>query len=86
VWTGDSFDPLTFAFLRFTIAAGAFFPFLRKALKDKKIVKAGLELGVWSALGYLSQSLGLMTTDASRASFISAFTVCCCLVPCKGWG
>lgn len=39
------------------------------------LLPAGLELGIWTSAGYLTQALGLMTTDASRASFISTFTV-----------
>ena len=40
-----------------------------------QVVRAGVELGVWTSLGYLLQSEGLLTTDASRASFLSTFTV-----------
>ena len=29
----------------------------------------------WACAGYLTQAQGLITTDASRASFISTFTV-----------
>ncbi|GAB4815296.1 hypothetical protein N2152v2_002342 [Parachlorella kessleri] len=70
-----AFDPFLFSFLRFTVAAAAFSPFLKAASKDKRVVKAGIELGVWTAAGYLLQSYGLLTTDASRASFLSTFTV-----------
>ena len=58
---------------RFSVAAFAFLPFLKDANKD--VWKAGLELGLWSGLGYLLQAEGILTTDASRASFLSAFTV-----------
>lgn len=30
---------------------------------------------MWTAAGYIFQSAGLLTTDASRASFLSTFTV-----------
>ena len=73
--TESFFDAFDFAALRFTIAAAAFSPFLSKAVKDHKIIQAGIELGAWSALGYLTQAQGLLTSDASRASFISTFTV-----------
>ena len=73
--TESFFDAFDFAALRFTIAAAAFSPFLSKAVKDRKIAQAGIELGAWSALGYLTQAQGLLTSDASRASFISTFTV-----------
>ncbi|XP_038692137.1 uncharacterized protein LOC119990342 isoform X2 [Tripterygium wilfordii] len=35
----------------------------------------GIELGFWVSLGYLMQALGLLTSDAGRASFISTLTV-----------
>lgn len=73
---GTVMDPLEFTALRFTIAAVAFFPFFKDIKNVKKeVVVAGAELGFWFAMGYLTQALGLMTTDASRASFLSAFTV-----------
>ena len=36
---------------RFTVAAAAFSPFLKKALSSKLIRRGGLELGFWMALG-----------------------------------
>lgn len=69
-------DPFTFSALRFLLAALAFVPWLNRTQPiDKDVVKAGVELGFWCAMGYITQSLGLLTTDASRASFLSAFTV-----------
>lgn len=70
-------DTLTFSAARFLIAAIAFLPFLPQALRSSndRILPAGIELGVWTAGGYLTQAAGLMTIEASRASFISAFTV-----------
>jgi drug/metabolite transporter (DMT)-like permease len=72
---GSSFDPFYFAALRFGVAAAALSPFMLRALRHKKIMRAGVELGLITAAGYLTQSLGLLTTDASRASFLSTFTV-----------
>lgn len=43
--------------------------------RSNTLLPAGIELGIWTSAGYLTQALGLMTTDASRASFISTFTV-----------
>ena len=34
-----------------------------------------IDLLGWACAGYLTQAQGLITTDASRASFISTFTV-----------
>ncbi|XP_062171066.1 uncharacterized protein LOC133876834 isoform X2 [Alnus glutinosa] len=42
---------------------------------DVHIRNAGIELGFWVSLGYLMQALGLLTSDAGRASFLSMFTV-----------
>lgn len=42
---------MTFTCLRFTLAAAAFAPFLIKGLQDKRVRDAGLEVGVWTALG-----------------------------------
>ncbi len=61
--------------LRFTIAALAFLPLIPSAWKNAIARKAGLELGMWAAMGYLSQSVGLLSTPAARAAFISAFAV-----------
>jgi drug/metabolite transporter (DMT)-like permease len=70
---GTHFNPFNFASLRFGIAALALSPFFLKAKPQTYL--AGLELGMYTAVGYLAQSEGLMTTDASRASFLSTFTV-----------
>lgn len=71
-----AFDPFAFAFLRFSVASVALSPFLLQLTsKSSTLVKAGVELGLYTAAGYLLQSLGLESTDASRASFISTFTV-----------
>ncbi|KAG0576746.1 hypothetical protein KC19_5G104600 [Ceratodon purpureus] len=72
--TESVLDPASFSVGRFAIAAIVFAPFLKDALQPG-ISKAGLELGVWASIGYLSQALGLMTTDAGRASFFTTFTV-----------
>jgi drug/metabolite transporter (DMT)-like permease len=64
---------LMFASLRFGIAAAALSPFLLKV--RPATIPAGIELGIYTAAGYLAQSEGLLTTDASRASFLSTFTV-----------
>jgi drug/metabolite transporter (DMT)-like permease len=68
-------DPEAFTALRFFVAALAFTPWLVKGVRDRSTAIAGLELGLWSALGYLTQAEGLLTTDASRASFLSTFSV-----------
>lgn len=52
-----------------------FLPFVLRARGDAQTRNAGVELGFWVSLGYLMQALGLLTSDARRASFISMFTV-----------
>ncbi|KAL0912149.1 hypothetical protein M5K25_018102 [Dendrobium thyrsiflorum] len=47
----------------------------KKAHGDSQTRSAGMELGFWVSLGYLTQALGLLTSEAGRASFISAFTI-----------
>ncbi|KAJ3672924.1 hypothetical protein LUZ60_006298 [Juncus effusus] len=68
-------DPAFFNMVRFGLSVLPFIPLLLRSSGDFKIRSAGLELGLWVSLGYLSQALGLLTSDAGRASFISAFTV-----------
>lgn len=68
-------DPALFTVVRFAITAIPFLPFVFKARGDDQTRNAGFELGVWVSLGYLTQALGLLSSDAGRASFISAFTV-----------
>jgi drug/metabolite transporter (DMT)-like permease len=73
--TEFSLDPASFSVGRFVIAALVFTPFLKGAFKQPAVAKAGIELGVWASLAYLSQSVGLMTTDAGRVSFFTTFSV-----------
>lgn len=68
-------DPFIFSTVRFLLAALAFSPFLGKAMQQPKVHLPGLEVGFWAAGGYLTQSVSLLTTDASRGAFLSAFTV-----------
>lgn len=71
----EDLDPFVFSSLRFVIAALVFAPFVRRALRDERIVKAGVEIGAWAAGAYLTQSIGMLTADASRGAFLSGFTV-----------
>ncbi|XP_058080089.1 uncharacterized protein LOC131228217 isoform X2 [Magnolia sinica] len=68
-------DPALFTVVRFTVSAIPFLPFVLKARGDGQIRAAGTELGMWVSLAYITQTLGLVTSDAGRASFITAFTV-----------
>ncbi|XP_058183529.1 uncharacterized protein LOC131301324 [Rhododendron vialii] len=68
-------DPAAFTVVRFAVSAIPFIPFVLRARGDAQTRNAGIELGFWVSLGYLMQALGLLTSDAGRASFISMFTV-----------
>ncbi|KAJ0037995.1 hypothetical protein Pint_22285 [Pistacia integerrima] len=68
-------DPAAFNAMRFAVSAIPFIPFMLQARDDVETRNAGIELGFWVSLGYLMQALGLITSDAGRASFISMFTV-----------
>ncbi|GMH44806.1 hypothetical protein BSKO_12758 [Bryopsis sp. KO-2023] len=79
-------DPYTFSALRFIVAALAFAPFLclnenKSASTDGKqpfhrtTILAGVEIGIWSTLGYLTQTLGMKYTDASKAAFLGGLLV-----------
>ncbi|KAL0372718.1 UNVERIFIED_CONTAM: MLP-like protein [Sesamum calycinum] len=68
-------DPEVFNLMRFAVAAIPFIPIVLQARDDANTRNAGIELGFWVSLGYIMQALGLLTSDAGRASFISMFTV-----------
>lgn len=68
-------DPAAFTVVRFVVSAIPFVPFVLREQEDVQTRNAGIELGVWVSLGYLMQALGLLTSDAGRASFLSMFTV-----------
>ncbi|CAI9095998.1 OLC1v1032058C3 [Oldenlandia corymbosa var. corymbosa] len=67
--------PEAFTIVRFSLAALLFSPFVFKARGDNRTRNAGIELGFWVSLGYLMQALGLQTSGAGRASFLTMFTV-----------
>ncbi|CAI9753608.1 unnamed protein product [Fraxinus pennsylvanica] len=68
-------DPAYFCAVRFAVSAIPFLPFIFKARNDVQIRNSGFELGLWVSLGYICEALGLLTSDAGHASFISLFTV-----------
>ncbi|PQQ15488.1 uncharacterized protein Pyn_28881 [Prunus yedoensis var. nudiflora] len=68
-------DPAAFSAVRFVMSAIPFLPFVFRSRDDVHTRNAGMELGFWISLGYLLEALGLLTSDAGRASFISLFTV-----------
>lgn len=65
--------PSEFAFARFGIAALVSLPILWK--KQKDVILAGLECGLWVTLGYVSQAIALSTISAGQCAFICSMTV-----------
>jgi len=59
--------------MRFLLASVALLPFLWG--KGMPVLKAGLEVGLWVTLGYITQAIGLETTEASKSAFICSLTV-----------
>jgi len=45
-------DPFTFSAARFLTASLPFLPFLAKMNISKETMKAGIEVGIWTTLGY----------------------------------
>ena len=62
---------------RFTVAAVFFLPFVFLKLKktDKRVLIAGLVLGVLNAAVYIFQTLGMRHVDADTAAFIASVGV-----------
>jgi hypothetical protein len=59
--------------IRFALASLSLVPFLLKA--EKGVIPAGLEVGLWVSLGYITQAIGLETTQANKSAFICSLTV-----------
>ena len=65
-------SPSVLNFWRFATSAILFLPALVNTLKTKntKTLKSGAELGLWTTLGFAFQSIGLLSTTASRSAFL----------------
>ncbi|KAK3421538.1 hypothetical protein EUGRSUZ_G02179 [Eucalyptus grandis] len=68
-------DPAVFNVVRFAVSAIPFVPMVIRSWDDVQTRNAGIELGIWVSLGYLMQALGLLTSDAGRATFLSMLTI-----------
>jgi drug/metabolite transporter (DMT)-like permease len=81
--------PLAFNAVRFSIASvfllGILAVFYRQQLAqlNRKMVIAGMTLGVWLLGGYAFQTIGLQYTTSSKAGFITGLSVV--LVPLFAW-
>mmetsp|Transcript_22921 Transcript_22921/g.56561 ORF Transcript_22921/g.56561 Transcript_22921/m.56561 type:complete len:454 (+) Transcript_22921:54-1415(+) len=72
----QTLEPSLVAALRFSLAGVVLIPLL-KGLR-KEAIWPGIEIGLWLALGYLGQGIGLKTADASTAAFICSLTIVVC--------
>lgn len=63
-------DPFIFVSLRFTLAALFLLPHFFKTFSRKMLI-AGIFLGIINCGAYLTQTIGMQTISASRAAFIT---------------
>jgi len=62
------------AAVRFGIAALLFLPMLSKHMTWSSVISGG-EIGLWCALGYVTQAIGLQYTDASKGAFLCSLAM-----------
>lgn len=68
--------PAEWSLLRFGLGAAALTPFFVRGWRDQRdAMVGGLEIGVWIALGYFGQAIGLLTTTADKSAFICSLHV-----------
>jgi len=72
--TVASMSPSVLIVGRFGLAALVLLPLVIRE-RDRDTWRAGLDLGFWLWLGYVTQAQGLVYTSASRSSFITAVSV-----------
>jgi len=73
---GNEVSPIMFVFLRFTLASAFLFPLCRKRLLHigSEGIKAGLFLGLLLFAGFMTQTLGISHTTASKSAFITGLS------------
>ena len=73
----EDVSPLLFIALRFGIATLLFLPFVLSGLKSMTPVtlRGGLIIGVLLFIGFVSQTIGLQYTSASKSGFITGLLV-----------
>ncbi len=69
----QTLEPGQVNFLRFSIASLALVPFVLR--REGRLWRAGLELGLLLFVAYLTQTIGLEYTTASRSAFITTLYV-----------
>jgi drug/metabolite transporter (DMT)-like permease len=68
-------DPVTFLVLRFSLGAAAVTLVAGRSLKDRDTLRAGLLLGVFLFLAFITQTAGLVYTTPSRSAFLTGMNV-----------
>lgn len=73
----DAVGPLTFVGFRFALAAAflAILFYRRARALSRADLRAGGLMGIWLALGYIFQTIGLQTTTSAKAGFITGLSV-----------
>jgi drug/metabolite transporter (DMT)-like permease len=61
--------------LRFFVGFLSLSPLLFRNDTNKEVVTGGIEVGLWYAVGFVTQGIALQTSSASKASFICALGV-----------
>ena len=80
-WVGS---PSEAAFMRFVLCALVLLPALQRTGVEAPytvswpLARDGLEIGVWMALGYISQAIALETSPATVQAFLLSLTVVVC--------
>lgn len=69
----QTLSPAQVNLARFAVASLFFIPFL--FVRNSRLWRAGLELGVLLWVAYLTQTIGLQSTSASRSAFITTLYV-----------
>ena len=72
---GETLDPSLAAFLRFTLAGLVFAPYVLQHLGNMSLLLGGVEVGLYSTLGYYAQAESLRTSSASVTAFICSLSV-----------
>ena len=73
---GESLDPSLAALLRFTLAGLVFAPYvIQHSKKNTQLTLGGIEVGLYSSIGYYAQAESLHTSPASVAAFICSLSV-----------
>lgn len=68
-------EPSFLTFMRFFLGSIIFFPHLLTSPINSNILRGGIELGIYTALGYISDCLVLQYTTASKTAFLCGLGV-----------